>query len=113
MRRPLGGHGKCAHQERVATAGIPFEVEQAFTVTGHGAVVLARPLAEPADLSLGPDAALDGHPLRPVLEVPRVIRPDGGPRQDLFAFTLLRSEDLAYFSPGKRVTLTTAADGAS
>ncbi len=80
-------------------------------MTGHGAVVLARPLAEPPDFSLGPDAALDGHPLRPVLEVPRVIGPDGSPRQDLFAFMLLRSEDLAYFSPGQRVTLTTAGAG--
>lgn len=87
-------------------ASIPFEVEQIFTVTGHGAVVLARPLEEPHEFSLTAEAALDGHPLRPVLEVPRVIRPDDSPRTDLFAFTLLQAEDLAYFAVGQRVVLT-------
>lgn len=87
-------------------ASIPFEVEQVFTVAGHGAVVLARPLEEPREFALTPDAALDGHPLRPVLEVPRIIRPDGTRRTDLFAFTLLQPEDLAYFAAGQRVMLT-------
>jgi hypothetical protein len=87
-------------------AAIPFEVEQIFTVAGHGAVVLARPLQEPHEFSLTAEAALDGHPLRPVLEVPRIIRPEDGPRSDLFAFTLLQAEDLAYFAVGQRVVLT-------
>jgi hypothetical protein len=84
---------------------IAFEVEQAITVTGRGAVVLARPLQELLELSLSPEATLDGHPLRPMLDIPRVIGPEGGPRLDLFAFTLLRAEDLAYFTPGRKVIL--------
>jgi hypothetical protein len=88
-------------------ASIPFAVEQVFTVSGHGAVVLARPLEEPRQLSLTADAALDGHPLRPVLEVPRVVHADDQAETDLFAFTLLQPEDLAYFTVGQRVVLTT------
>lgn len=88
-------------------AQIRFEVEQVFTVAGHGAVVLARPLEDPHEFSLTADAMLDGHPLRPVLEVPRVIRPDRSARRELFAFTLLQPEDLAYFAVGRQVVLTT------
>jgi hypothetical protein len=84
---------------------IVFEVEQAITVTGRGAVVLARPLQELIELSLSPDATLDGHPLRPMLDIPRIIEPEGDPRLDLFAFTLVRAEDLAHFTPGRKVIL--------
>lgn len=88
-------------------AQIRFEVEQVFTVAGHGAVVLARPLEDPHEFSLTADATLDGHPLRPVLEIPRVIRPDGSARREVFAFTLLQPEDLAYFAAGQQVVLST------
>jgi hypothetical protein len=84
---------------------IVFEVEQAITVTGRGAVVLARPLQELLEFSLSPEATLDGYPLRPMLDIPRVIEADSGRRLDLFAFTLLRAEDLAYFTPGRQVVL--------
>jgi hypothetical protein len=85
---------------------IAFEVEQTLTVAGHGAVVLARPVTD-QEFTLGSSATLDGRALRPVLEVPRLIEPDGGPRLDLFAFTLQDPVDLGHFKPGQQVVLRT------
>jgi len=97
----LGGR-KASH-----VAEIPFEIEQVLTISGRGPVVLARALTS-QDFSLGSSATLNDRPLRPVLEVPRLIEPDGSRRLDLFAFTLEDPVDLAYFTPGQQVVLRTS-----
>jgi hypothetical protein len=87
-------------------AEIFFEVEQVLAISGRGPVVLARALTS-QDFPLSSIATLNGRPLRPVLEVPRVIEPEGSRRLDLFAFTLEDPVDLAYFTPGQQVVLRT------
>lgn len=82
-----------------------FEIEESMVVRSTGqAFVLARQL-KPAQWELGDDPHLDGIRIYPVAESPRTFDSSGNPRQDLFAFCLRESADLAQFSVGQVVEL--------
>jgi hypothetical protein len=83
---------------------VPFEVEHVFTAGGRP-IVLARLLGPLHDVMIDRGATLDGYPLVPYFEIPRILRPDRTPRLDVFAFELRDARDLSRFARGRRVLL--------
>ena len=84
-----------------------FEVESVLEITHRGAIVFARALDAKPFENLE-KATLNGCPIEPWTDIPRIQDSKGQQRLDLFAFQLRERSDLTHFVPGQRVVLATS-----
>jgi len=84
--------------------GIAFVIAAAVQIAGRG-VVFARPVAKSADFRVTPGSTLDGIPVKPRVDLPRRLRPDGTVDLEYFQFELVDSADLNRIRRGPEVLL--------
>jgi hypothetical protein len=87
-----------------------FEVESMLPSLGAG-VLLVRQLSA-GEFALGDAPTLGGFPIQRWVTSPRALRPDGSPREDLFAFTLRSKKHMSAFTVGQVVELEGLEGGA-
>jgi hypothetical protein len=83
---------------------VKFIVEAIVDTKGHGSYVFARRVGT-IDFRVPAGSTLHGAPLRPGVDIPRRILPDGRPDLDCFQFCLANPEDLCHFHEGIHVVL--------
>ena len=84
---------------------VEFEIENTFTLTGHGEFVIARLVSPSSAFTMPACPALGSVPIERWFDMPRSIRSDGSPRTDLFVFKFARHEDRDLLRPGQTVLL--------
>ena len=84
---------------------LQLEVEAAITA-GERIYIFARRLGPACDFILTEAPALDAHAIERWTDVPRAVDANGKDRRDLFVFCLKNASDRAYFTTGRRITLT-------
>jgi hypothetical protein len=85
-----------------------FIVEATVDTKGHGSYVFARRVGT-GDFRVPAGSTLNGAPLRPGVDIPRRILPDGRPDLDCFQFCLISPDDLRCFHEGMQVVLEPGA----
>ena len=69
------------------------------------AFVFARPIVGQPDFCVPPGSTLGGVPVRPYVDLPRRILPNGTPDLGCFQFELVEPDDLSVIARGASVSL--------
>jgi hypothetical protein len=87
---------------------VQFIVEAILDTKGHGAYVIARRVGT-GDFRVPAGSTLHGISLRPGVDLPRRMLPDGRPDLGCFQFCLINPDDLGHFHEGPNVALEPGA----
>ena len=73
---------------------VEFVIEETLDLKGRGAFVFARPVVDQISFRVVPGSTLGGVPVKPYVDMPRRLVPDGSPDLGCFQFELTDAADL-------------------
>jgi len=85
--------------------GIEFIIEETLDLNDRGAFVFARPKSGQSDFRVVLGSTLGGLPVKPYVDMPRRLLPDGTPDLGCFQFQLVERENISRIEKGAIVSL--------
>jgi len=84
---------------------VEFIIEETLDLDERGAFVFARPITGQDDFRVVRGSTLGGLPVKPYVDMPRRVLPDGTPDLNCFQFQLIDRNDLPQIEKGAKVLL--------